>query len=160
MTDELLYEIAISQQEQNRQSFEALRNRSGQIISFIGVILNLEILSSAQIVTKNPVTPHLLLLVCSSIILFVAIIIAFISFIGTKAPTIDADKLIDKYHDEEDRKQVLRSVYATIAKTTKAREQVLHKKNQILNYSIFLLLIGLFFVLLFFYIYIKTLLNI
>lgn len=156
--DKLFYEMAIEQNELYIKSYENLRNKAGNLIGFIGVILNLEILATVQLTSNNIQTPYILFLVCSSFILFVSLLFAMDAFKSSRVPLIDVDKLIDEFYDKTE-EETLQGISATIGNNITKNRKQLFKENNLLNYSLILLVIALFFVLLFFFSYSIILLS-
>lgn len=155
--DKIIYDVVLEQQKINVKTFDAVRNRAATIISFVGVILNLELVVVVQVATKNSPSPFLIFLVCSSIILFVCLFLAFLAFKGSLVAVIGANEFIDEYYKEKEEKKVIRAAYATMADNIDDNRKLSTKKNGYLNDSISLLILGLFFMLLFFITYTTSL---
>lgn len=146
---ETVYNVVKQQYELNIKSSEVLNARLSSIIGFIGVILNIELLSLVQILVQEKTPDGLILLPISCIFLVVSLGFAIKSYVGQKFHTIDAKKFYKVYKTNKTKYQIFDELSKKISDYVDKNKKITIERNRYLNYTLYSLISAIVLVVIF-----------
>lgn len=142
-TLEIIYKEVFHQFRGAWRTYETMRQRLGQIIGFIGVILNLELLGILQIMINHVQVQQMTLLVVSIIFIVISLILAVYSFFHAPFKTLTSSMCLEKKFIQKSPEDLLISICEDRIKDINENKKILHKKAIFVHVSMYTLLLAI-----------------
>ncbi len=147
-TFQIIYEEVLDQFKGNFRSYQTLRERLGQIIAFIGVILNIELLGILQIITTQLNVTYMEILVLSSGFIVISLIVAVYAYTSAPLKTIKSTDYFHKFYKEEylSKLDLLQEICKERENNMRDNKSILLKRAIYTHVSLYTLVLGIFLV--------------
>jgi len=142
---QIIYEEILDQFKGNFRTYQTLRERLGQIIAFIGVILSLELLGVLQIFSTKMVTNYIEILVMSTIFIIISLITATVAYRITSFNVIETKTCLNDEFIYKSKVELLKIINKRRIKHINENKDILHKKATFAHVSLNTLFLAIFF---------------
>lgn len=141
-TLQIIYEEILDQWKGNFRTFQTLRERLGQIIAFIGIILNLELLAIIQLFSTNSSMKYIGLLVLSSLFIIVSLITAAYAYRTAPFKGIKTSICLESYRTKT-KNELVDDINKKRLEDIEKNKKILHIKATWTHLSLNTLVLGI-----------------
>lgn len=131
------------------KSFKTLRERTGQIMGFIGVIINLELLSVIQIITEGLKVHYMFLLILSTILMAISLITACITYRPVYFKAIPSEECVTDKYVNKSRLELLKKISKKRIEFIKINKNILSQREKSFKWCMWFFVLSLLILLIF-----------
>ena len=144
-TLQLIYEEISYQFEGAFRTYKTIRERAGQIIGFVGIILNLELLAILQILNSKIVVQFIIILVISSLSAIASLLMAGLAYRQAIFHTLKSKNYLEQEYIKKSKSELLKLISEEKVEHMELNKEVLHERAVFVNSSMILLLLAIIF---------------
>lgn len=146
---ELLYKEVSKQYSGTFKSFKTLRERTGQIMGFIGLIINLELLAVIQIITGGLKVHYTILLLSSTFLMAISLITACITYRPIYFKAIPSKECIKDKYVTKTQIELLKKITKKRVDFIKINKNMLSGREKSFKWCMWFFVLALIFLLIF-----------
>jgi uncharacterized membrane protein len=147
---ELIYDEVLHQYQGAFRSFQTMRERTGQIMGFIGIILNLEILALLQIVYSKINVQYELILVISLFFLVLSLFVATLAYRQVPFQNLSTKICLQEKFISKSKEELLEIITRDRLKDIEENKKQIHKRASCVHVSLYNFTISIFLAAMFF----------
>ncbi len=142
---ELIYNEISYQFEGALRTYRTIRERAGQIMGFIGIILNLELLAILQILNSKIVVQFIIILVISILSAIASLFMAGLAYRQAVFQTLTSKKCLESNYINKSKSDLLKIISKEKVKDMELNKEILHERAVFVNSSMILLVLAIIF---------------
>ena len=152
----IIYEEILDQWRGSFRTYQTIRERLGQIIAFIGIILNLELLGILQIFCARLILNYLEILVLSIFFIILSLIIAAFAYRGAPFRHLSAVKCLDDKFINKSEEDLIKKICEDRIEDINENKKINHQRATMAHVALYNLVIGILIVAIFIILNIST----
>jgi|GEM_PF-6119584 hypothetical protein len=146
---ELIYNEILDQWRGSFRTYQTIRERIGQIIAFIGIILNLELLGILQIFSSKIPLYYMEVLILSSLFIIISLLMAAFAYRTAPFQNLTSTVCLDDKFISKSRIELLKIICEERIDDIKINKKIIHQRATWAHVSLYNLVIGILLVALF-----------
>ncbi|MBI5680511.1 MAG: hypothetical protein HZC47_06450 [Methanobacterium sp.] len=125
------------------RTYKTIRERAGQLIGFVGIILNLELLAILQILNAKIVVQFIIILVISSIFAIASLIMSGLAYRQALFQTLKSEKYLEPEYINKSKSELLKIISKEKVEDMKINKKILHERAVLVNSSMYFLIFAI-----------------
>jgi hypothetical protein len=148
-TLEIMYNEILDQWRGSFRTYQTIRERIGQIIAFIGIILNLELLGILQIFSSKIPLHYMEILILSSLFIIISLLMAAFAYRTAPFQNLTSTVCLDDKFINKTRIELLKIICEDRIEDIKLNKKIIHQRATWAHVSLYNLVIGIILVAIF-----------